>query len=842
VTASRRLPALALALALGAFAASASSASPPRLVRVPLGPQVTLARLLEAGLDIVTVKAPACVEILEWPGDAATLERLGAAPVILDEFPGLTAARRARAELSQRPRPPAARVRSATGPDGTWRIEALPPVGSGSLGGFWTLAEIKMKLDSLVAGDPADVVADKLDTLGTTLQGRPIWGLAIGRAVSGPDTRPVVYLNALTHAREPGGMHALFAFVDDLLANYGTDPWARTLLDQRVIYVCPVVNPDGYRFNQTIYDSTGGFGYHRKNLRDSNGNHVTNYVDGNNHDGVDLNRNFGDHWGYPNGGSSGSSQSAVYRGTAAFSEPETQAQRNRVVALRPRTAISFHTYSDLLVHPYGWTTAGSPDSMAFYEWDDEMSAANGYNSGGAPRVLYPVNGEFSDWMYGDTLLKPRAFSWTPEVGNQEDGFWPPPSRIVPLALENLRTCYTAAAIAGYYPRVENATLVEGTLDAGHLAHVALRVRNLGLAAMPAGVTARLVAADESTEVILPLVECPALGSLQSGGAVGDATFEVAAHPALSAGHRARFRVEFSGADGYFSRDSLELITGTPTTVFADAGTTLAAWKPVGPWGIVSGDPLHPSAYIADSPTGAYGANADYMLALAGPLDLSSGAHAYAMLGGRWALESDYDGATFEASLDSVTWTPLAGRWTLAGTGLPGAAQATGLPVLRGTRQLWKREVLDLSGFAGAGATRVRLRARLRSDVGTGYDGLDFDSLRVLLYDPAAQPAPAAVGAAVPGAALALAPPAPNPARGFTRLAFTLPRAGEARLEILDVAGRRVRALARGAHAAGRYSAGWDLADDAGRPVPAGLYFARLSAGAEHALRRIAVLH
>ncbi len=94
----------------------------------------------------------------------------------------------------------------------------MPPFGSGSMGGYWTLDEIKMKLDDLVASDVNDVVADKIDTLGYSRQGRPIWGLRIGKSVVGPDTRPVVFYNALTHAREPEGMQALFYFVDDLLS------------------------------------------------------------------------------------------------------------------------------------------------------------------------------------------------------------------------------------------------------------------------------------------------------------------------------------------------------------------------------------------------------------------------------------------------------------------------------------------------------------------------------------------------------------------------------------------------------------------------------------------------
>jgi hypothetical protein len=135
---------------------------------------------------------------------------------------------------------------------------------------------------------------------------------------------------------------------------------------------------------------------------------------------------------------------------------------------------------------------------------------------------------------------------------------------------------------------------------------------------------------------------------------------------------------------------------------------------------------------------------------------------------------------------------------------------------------------------------VRLRLRTLSDAGTNYDGFSFDSLRVLLFDPAQQPVPTAVG---PEAAplLALAAPWPNPARSVAHLGFALPRAVSLGLAIHDLQGRRVRTLASGRLAAGRYALAWDLRDDAGRPVAPGVYLARLSGEAGERTHRIVVL-
>ena len=833
-----RLAALTLALALCAVPLAARAAA-PRLVRVPLTGALTLPAVLEAGLDVVEVHRPGAVVILEWPGDEVTLARLGAAPEVLDADPGRTAAARTRAEVAAGivtlPAP-----RDVAAPLGGGSTQALPSFGSGSMGGYWTLSEVKMKLDQLVAADTHDVVADSLDSLGVSRQGRTLWGLRLGRRVVGPDTRPVVFYNALTHAREPEGMQALFYFVDDLLAKYGTDPLATALLDQRVLYIVPVVNPDGYQINIDSYVASGGtsFGFWRKNARDNDLNGTIN-----GQDGVDLNRNYGYLWGFNNAGSSGSFASEVYRGTAAFSEPETRAQRDILAALQPRTALSFHTYSDLYVHAWGTTAAAPADSAAFFEWNDEMTRRTGYQSGPGPRVLYEVNGDFDDWCYGDTSTKPRLFSWTPEIGNFNDGFYPAPSRITPLAAENLHACYTVAEIAGAALRVDRMTLPTGAITANGGGPIAVRARNLGLAATGAGLTGTLTSLDPAVTVLSSTAGYPDLAPHQGGD--GDAWYQIATADTVTVGRLVRLLIEFTTPAGLYSRDTLEFPVGVPTVVFAEnCDGPLDRWNSVGGWAMVPGDAAHPAPYVADSPPagaptyGLYVANSTARLTLVPPLDLSHGLHAYATLDSRWDIETGYDYLAFEASRDGAAWTALGGNATAVGVA---PFQPPGAAVLSGTHWNWSPQRIDLSAFTGAGAGAVRLRFRIGSDGGGQFDGLNFDGLSVTLYDPAAQDTARLAVTAGGALAFALGAPAPNPARERARFAFTLPRAGRARLEVLDPAGRRVRALADRALGPGRQSIEWDLRDGAGRAVAPGLYLVRLSGESGALTRRFVVL-
>src|SRR5207247_2577003 len=127
---------------------------------------------------------------------------------------------------------------------------------------------------------------------------------------------------------------------------------------------------------------------------------------------------------------------------------------------------------------------------------------------------------------------------------------------------------------------------------------------------------------------------------------------------------------------------------------------------------------------------------------------------------RWQFESDFDCGVIEASLDGTNWTQVAATGTSLGRS--GGTQPLGKPVYDGSRFRFRTERADLSAFTGASGGAVRLRYRVASDPETRLAGFDFDSLRVLLYDPAAQPSPVAVGDEAPPRRFELSAPAPDP--------------------------------------------------------------------------------
>src|SRR5690606_9629981 len=95
-----------------------------------------------------------------------------------------------------------------------------------------------------------------------------------------------VLYSALHHAREPASLSQLIYFMWYMLENYGTDEEVTYLIDNTEMYFIPMLNPDGYRYNE-LTDPNGG-GMHRKNRNLVSG--------GSGNAGVDLNRNYSYHW------------------------------------------------------------------------------------------------------------------------------------------------------------------------------------------------------------------------------------------------------------------------------------------------------------------------------------------------------------------------------------------------------------------------------------------------------------------------------------------------------------------------------------------------------------------
>ena len=257
-----------------------------------------------------------------------------------------------------------------------------------------------------IAGRPQNQGFARLYDIGDTLGGRDILAIRLTQGARGLPLgqRPAVLYQGTTHAREwistEVAMRLLKWYVAERRAE---NPQIVDLLETTELWFLPVVNPDGYEY--TFTDER----LWRKNLRDNDGDGIIT-----NNDGVDLNRNYPEHWNYDREGSSSQFSSETYRGTAPGSEPESTADMNLVQSMGDfRFAISYHSFGQLLLYTQGWQTltpsADDPIYVALSGTDDDP-AIEGFNPGvGAD--LYTTNGEFTDWAHGEA----DALAWTPEL-------------------------------------------------------------------------------------------------------------------------------------------------------------------------------------------------------------------------------------------------------------------------------------------------------------------------------------------------------------------------------------------------------------------------------------------
>ncbi|MDX2601085.1 M14 family metallopeptidase [Streptomyces caniscabiei] len=283
---------------------------------------------------------------------------------------------------------------------------------------YHNYAEMTNEINSVVAAN-SSIASQRV--IGTTYQGRNIVAIKISDNVGTDEAEPEVLFTHHQHAREHLTVEMALYLLGELTSDYGTDSRVTNMVNNREIWIVPDINPDGGEYDV----ATGSYRSWRKNRQPNSG---SSYV------GTDLNRNWNYRWGCC-GGSSGSTSSETYRGTAAESAPEVKVVanfvRSRVVGgvQQIKTAIDFHTYSELVLWPFGYTTADTTTGMtaddrnAFATVGGKMAASNGYTPEQSSD-LYITDGSIDDWLWGNQKIFGYTFEMYPGSAGG-GGFYPP---------------------------------------------------------------------------------------------------------------------------------------------------------------------------------------------------------------------------------------------------------------------------------------------------------------------------------------------------------------------------------------------------------------------------------
>ena len=654
----------------------------------------------------------------------------------------------------------------------------------GSMGGMLTYDQVVAKLDSMRLEYP-NLISIKW-SIGTTYENRNIWCVRMSNNPNAPTGRPEVFLDAVTHAREGGGMECLIYYMYWLLENYNIDPLATYILNNRELYIIPIFNVDGYYYNQTTYPSGGGMW--RKNRKPCSGS-----------TGTDLNRNNGiyQYWNSSNGGSSTSCSSDTYRGTSPNSEPETQAYVNFLASRNFKTAISYHTYGNDLIRPWAWCDPiGTPDSNIFKEWQVDMTKDNHYSYGTCYSLLgYFSRGDALDQLYNDSAHA-KILGMTPEVGSD---FWPPQSEILPNAQKNLWMCQYMSMTAGAFVNPVSSNLNKDVYSSGEAGTLKVVFRNKGLA------NAQNIKVEwtplNSYYVTIPttLYTKPSMASMTSDSV----TFNFTVSSAVQNNYAIPTRLKIKQEDTNTVLDKIIYIkVGSGNIIFADSAENgLNNWtvNTTNGWGIVTSSYHSPTHSFTDSPSGNYPNSTDNPMTLTYALNTASSPMVNLSFWHKYITEASYDFCYVEVSNDNgTTWNTVASY--------------------DGTLSTWTYVSLDISQYTNS-SSQVKIRFRLNSDQSLNYDGWYVDDIKLLAY----QQTPLSVGnEGETPLTYKLSQNYPNPFNPVTLISFAIPKTGFVSLKVYDLLGKEVSSLVNETKTAGSYNVMFDASK-----LSSGIYFYKL---------------
>ena len=558
----------------------------------------------------------------------------------------------------------------------------------GSMQGNYTWDELNERFE-ILQEQYSEIISEKI-IIGQSLEGRDIWAFKISDNPNEDEEEPELLLTALIHAREPLSMMNLFYFVQLLGEQYESDPELNFLVNNREVWFIPVINPDGYVYNEFIEPNGGGM--HRKNRKDTGCGNGTGR-------GIDLNRNYGYGWGSDDIGSSPDPCSAVYRGESAFSELETQVVRDFILSHNFKIVLHYHSYSNIYIHPYGdGSLPEEPILTTFQEIGNEMASYNGYSVGtGLATIGYTVNGDAVDWTYGDQ----DVISYVPEVGSQAQGFWPSENEIIPLCEDQVHPNKIVAFVAGADLIVHSYETNQDQITAGDQFDIDIIIQNRGLSNLEGDAIINIEPLNNFIETSIETYTMSEIDARDSDSFTFSCNISNQTPEGVYSGIIVTIQNE-----GIFARnDTIKYIIGNPENLFFDGFEAgFDNWSLNGEWGLTE-DAASGEYALSDSPEGDYEDGQTTIAELLFDVDLSLIAIPTISFKAKWDIESNYDFVRFQVNILNEGWISLEGNYTELGTGQ--TAQPFGEPGYDGIQETWIEETILLDQIGNEEITGFR---------------------------------------------------------------------------------------------------------------------------------------
>jgi len=584
----------------------------------------------------------------------------------------------------------------------------------GSMQGNYTWSELNERFDQLRNLYP-EIISDRL-IIGESLEGHDIWAFKLSDNPDQDENEPQVLYTGLTHAREPLSMMNLFYFIQNICENYvaGNDSEATYLVNERELWFIPVVNPDGYIYNELIAPNGGGM--HRKNRRDTGCGSGTEQ-------GVDINRNYGFNWGANDTGSSPDPCYATFRGDEAFSEPETRAVRDFINEKNFVNVLHYHSYGNMYIHPYGDSSLpDEPDLTIYRELAQIMADHNNFNVGtGFEMVGYTVNGDAVDWSYGEKNI----IAYTPEIGSSGHGFWPSSNQVETLCFNQYEPNKIFAFSAGSDFILSDYSFTDDIINSGERIGIAIEIKNRGLVTSNGPVDVNIESLNSLVHINETEIQLGQINSWESQ------TFNVEIDISEQIIYYSKVGIVLAvhDASSYHRRDTIEFYIGTPSLIYSENfNDGIGQWITSGDWGLTN-NPSYGAFALTDSPSGDYGAEQTTTAVLNEQFDFSFLVNPYVSFSARWEIEDGFDFVRFEALTPDNGWVSLEGIYTVPGNGV--TVQPLGEPGYDGDQLSWVGEKIFLDQLNGQRPTAFRFIQN--SDELYEGDGFTVDNFMLMGY-------------------------------------------------------------------------------------------------------------
>jgi len=587
---------------------------------------------------------------------------------------------------------------------------STPGFTLGNHAGYYTPIGINSKLNEISNNYP-NIAAAKV-SIGTTYEGREIYMLKISDNpnIDESATEPAVYYDAMQHAREPLSMMTTIYYMFWLVENYGTDPEATHIINNRELFFVPIVNVDGYMHNITTNPLGGGLW--RKNRSLNNGSGCV---------GTDLNRNYDSDWSLV--GTSTNPCSDVFHGAGPFSEPETVVVRDFLATINPTIAFTSHSASEIYLES-GWDVSRSQEQY-YADYSLDMCEAEDYAYGQGDDILYGASGTASRY-----LNQVGAIAWTPEIGSD---WWEPASEIITYAEKHLPIFKYAASIAGDYPDIKQVTINNGSdLFAGQTYNLAVEIFNKGRTQSANNVSIQVVNTSSNVTVVNATTTIAGVAARQTAWS-GANPISLTINNNASDGDIVEVELSVMANGVEYERETQRWVVGTQNILFTEDGSNglggFVENSTFIPWDTTFVMKRSGNECIADSRLEAAYNNSTTTLSMSNPVDLTGTVNPVLEFWIAWGMsnssarsaDSPYeDFVTLELRQNGGAWNPISTDDTDTYNGQPEF-------VLNNS---WAKQIVDLSAYIGS---TIEFRFVMNASYQRRPDGVFIDDFRIVDY-------------------------------------------------------------------------------------------------------------